>query len=149
MTGWRLGYAIWPKDLAEPATRLSINCHSCVNAPTQYAGMAALTGPQDAVRVMTEAFDKRRKVIVEELNTIPGIRCLNPGGAFYTFPSIAGTGMTARQAQDGLLEEVGVATVAGTSFGEYGEGFLRFSYANSIENIREALQRIRVWLQAR
>ena len=149
MTGWRLGYAIWPKDLAEPATRLSINCHSCVNAPTQYAGMAALTGPQDAVRVMTEAFDKRRKVIVEELNTIPGMRCLNPGGAFYTFPSIADTGMTARQAQDGLLEEVGVATVAGTSFGEYGEGFLRFSYANSIENIREALQRIRVWLQAR
>jgi len=149
MTGWRLGYAIWPKDLAEPATRLSINCHSCVNAPTQYAGMAALTGPQDAVRVMTEAFDERRKVIVEELNTIPGFRCLNPGGAFYTFPSIADTGMTARQAQDGLLEEVGVATVAGTSFGEYGEGFLRFSYANSIENIREALQRIRVWLQAR
>ena len=149
MTGWRLGYAIWPKDLAEPATRLSINCHSCVNAPTQYAGMAALKGPQDAVRVMTEAFDERRKVIVEELNTIPGFRCLNPGGAFYTFPSIANTGMTARQAQDGLLEEVGVATVAGTSFGEYGEGFLRFSYANSIENIREALQRIRVWLQAR
>ena len=149
MTGWRLGYAIWPKDLAEPATRLSINCHSCVNAPTQYAGMAALTGPQDAVRVMTAAFDKRRKVNVEELNTIPGMRCLNPGGAFYTFPSIADTGMTARQAQDGLLEEVGVATVAGTSFGEYGEGFLRFSYANSIENIREALQRIRVWLQAR
>ena len=149
MTGWRLGYAIWPKDLAEPATRLSINCHSCVNAPTQYAGIAALTGPQDAVHVMTEAFDERRKVIVEELNTIPGFRCLNPGGAFYTFPSIANTGMTARQAQDGLLEEVGVATVAGTSFGEYGEGFLRFSYANSIENIREALQRIRVWLQAR
>ncbi len=149
MTGWRLGYAIWPKNLAEPATRLAINCHSCVNAPTQYAGLAALTGPQDAVRAMTEAFDERRRVIVEELNAIPGFNCVNPGGAFYTFPSIAGTGMTARQAQDGLLEEVGVATVAGTSFGEYGEGFLRFSYANSIENIREALQRIRVWLQQR
>ena len=149
MTGWRLGYAIWPKALAEPATRLAINCHSCVNAPTQYAGMAALTGPQDAVGAMTAAFDERRKVIVEELNAIPGFRCLNPGGAFYTFPNIADTGMTARQAQDGLLEEVGVATVAGTSFGEYGEGFLRFSYANSVENIREALQRIRVWLQAR
>ena len=149
MTGWRLGYAIWPKSLAEPATRLAINCHSCVNAPTQYAGIAALNGPQDAVRKMTEAFDERRKIIVEELNTIPGFRCLNPGGAFYTFPSIADTGMTARQAQDGLLEEVGVATVAGTSFGEYGEGFLRFSYANSIENIQEAVQRIRVWLQAR
>ena len=149
MTGWRLGYAIWPKALAEPATRLAINCHSCVNAPTQFAGIAALTGPQDAVRTMTEAFDERRKVIVEELNAIPGFRCANPGGAFYTFPNISGTGMTARQAQDGLLEEVGVATVAGTSFGEYGEGFLRFSYANSTENIREALQRIRVWLQAR
>ena len=149
MTGWRLGYAIWPKALAEPATRLAINCHSCVNAPTQYAGMAALTGPQDAVHDMTKAFDERRKVIVKELNMIPGFHCLNPGGAFYTFPSIADTGMTARQAQDQLLEEVGVATVAGSSFGEFGEGFLRFSYANSIENIREALQRIRFWLQAR
>ena len=149
MTGWRLGYAIWPKALAEPATRLAINCHSCVNAPTQYAGMAALTGPQDAIQTMTEAFDERRKIIVEELNSIPGFRCLNPGGAFYAFPNIGDTGMTARQAQDGLLEEVAVATVAGTSFGDYGEGFLRFSYANSVENIREALHRIRVWLQAR
>jgi aspartate aminotransferase len=149
MTGWRLGYAIWPKELAEPATRLAINCHSCVNAPTQFAGMAALTGPQDAVREMTAAFDERRKIIVKELNDIPGFSCVNPGGAFYAFPNISQTGMTARQFQDGLLEEVGVATVAGTSFGEYGEGFVRFSYANSIENIQEALQRIRVWLQAR
>ena len=149
MTGWRLGYAIWPKDLAEPATRLAINCHSCVNAPTQYAGLAALTGPQDAVHDMTRAFDERRKVIVQELNDIPGFSCVNPGGAFYAFPNITGTGLTARQFQDGLLEEVGVATVAGTSFGEYGEGFIRFSYANSVENIQAALQRIRVWLQAR
>jgi aspartate/methionine/tyrosine aminotransferase len=149
MTGWRLGYAIWPQSLAEPATRLAINCHSCVNAPTQFAGIAALTGPQDAARAMTEAFDERRRIIVEELNAIPGFRCVNPGGAFYTFPNITGTGLTARQAQDGLLEEAGVATVAGTSFGEYGEGYLRFSYANSIDNIREALRRIRVWLQAR
>ncbi|MBT5664274.1 MAG: pyridoxal phosphate-dependent aminotransferase [Rhodospirillaceae bacterium] len=149
MTGWRLGYAIWPKDLAEPATRLAINCHSCVNAPTQYAGLAALTGPQDAVHDMTRAFDERRKVIVQELNDIPGFSCVNPGGAFYAFPNISGTGLTARQFQDGLLEEVGVATVAGTSFGEYGEGFIRFSYANSVENIQAALQRIRVWLQAR
>lgn len=149
MTGWRLGYAIWPKSLAEPATRLAINCHSCVNAPTQYAGLAALTGPQDAVHDMTRAFDERRKVIVQELNDIPGFSCINPGGAFYAFPNISGTGLTARQFQDGLLEEVGVATVAGTSFGEYGEGFIRFSYANSVENIQAALQRIRVWLQAR
>lgn len=149
MTGWRLGYAIWPKELAEPATRLAINCHSCVNAPTQFAGLAALTGPQHAVNEMTRAFDKRRKIIVPELNDIPGFSCVNPGGAFYAFPNISGTGLTARQFQDGLLEEVGVATVAGTSFGEYGEGFIRFSYANSIENIQAALQRIRVWLQAR
>ena len=149
MTGWRLGYAIWPKELAEPATRLAINCHSCVNAPTQFAGLAALTGPQHAVHEMTRAFDKRRKIIVPELNDIPGFSCINPGGAFYAFPNISGTGLTARQFQDGLLEEVGVATVAGTSFGEYGEGFIRFSYANSIENIQAALQRIRVWLQAR
>ena len=149
MTGWRLGYAIWPKELAEPATRLAINCHSCVNAPTQFAGLAALTGPQHAVHEMTRAFDKRRKIIVPELNDIPGFSCVNPGGAFYAFPNISGTGLTARQFQDGLLEEVGVATVAGTSFGEYGEGFIRFSYANSIENIQAALQRIRVWLQAR
>ncbi|MGY8938223.1 MAG: pyridoxal phosphate-dependent aminotransferase [Alphaproteobacteria bacterium] len=149
MTGWRLGYAIWPKELAEPATRLAINCHSCVNAPTQFAGLAALTGPQHAVHEMTRAFDKRRKIIVPELNDIPGFSCVNPGGAFYAFPNISGTGLTARQFQDALLEEVGVATVAGTSFGEYGEGFIRFSYANSIENIQAALQRIRVWLQAR
>ncbi|MFT6581247.1 MAG: aspartate/methionine/tyrosine aminotransferase [Alphaproteobacteria bacterium] len=149
MTGWRLGYAIWPKELAEPATRLAINCHSCVNAPTQFAGMAALTGPQDAVREMTAAFDERRKIIVKELNDIPGFSCVNPGGAFYAFPNISETGLTARQFQDGLLQDVGVATVAGTSFGDYGEGFVRFSYANSIENIQEALQRIRVWLQAR
>ncbi len=149
MTGWRLGYAIWPKALAEPATRLAINCHSCVNAPTQYAGIAALTGPQDAVAAMTAAFDERRRVIVDELNALPGFSCVNPGGAFYTFPNITGTGLTARQVQDGLLAEAGVATVAGTSFGEYGEGYLRFSYANSVENIREAIARIRVWLQAR
>ena len=149
MTGWRLGYAIWPKELAEPATRLAINCHSCVNAPTQFAGLAALTGPQHAVHEMTRAFDMRRKIIVPELNDIPGFSCVNPGGAFYAFPNISGTGLTARQFQDALLEEVGVATVAGTSFGEYGEGFIRFSYANSIENIQAALQRIRVWLQAR
>ena len=149
MTGWRLGYAIWPKALAEPATRLAINCHSCVNAPTQFAGIAALTGPQDAVAAMTAAFDERRHVIVEELSALPGFSCVNPGGAFYTFPNITGLGMSARAVQDDLLNEAGVATVAGTSFGEYGEGYLRFSYANSVENIREAMARIRVWLQAR
>lgn len=149
MTGWRLGYAIWPSGLAEPATRLAINCHSCVNAPTQFAGLAALTGPQDAVDSMTAAFDERRRIIVEELNKIPGFSCVNPGGAFYAFPNIGGTGLTAREFQDAVLQDVGVATVAGTSFGEFGEGFVRFSYANSIDNILEALNRVRGWLSAR
>ena len=138
MTGWRLGYAVWPAALAPHAVRLCINDHSCVNAATQYAGIAALTGPQDAVRDMVRAFDERRKVIVHELNTLPGFRTADPGGAFYAFPNIEGTGLSARALQDRLLNEAGVATVAGTSFGAFGEGFLRFSYANSTENTRRS-----------
>ena len=149
MTGWRMGYSVWPDSLIEQATRLCINCHSCVNAVAQQAGIEALRGPQDAVTAMVAAFDERRKVVVEELNSIPGFRCIEPGGAFYAFPNITGTGLGARQLQDLLLEEVGVATVSGTSFGAYGEGYLRFSYANSIENIREAMKRIRDCLAAR
>ncbi len=143
MTGWRLGYGVWPASLVAPATRLAINCHSCVNAASQYAGIEALTGPQDAVERMVAAFDERRRVIVGELNQIPGFRCTEPGGAFYAFPDITGTGMDAAGLQDRLLAEAGVATVAGTSFGAYGEGYLRFSYANSTDNIREAARRIR------
>lgn len=143
MTGWRLGFAVWPSALAPTATRLAVNCHSCVNAPTQFAGMAALTGPQDAVHEMVQAFDERRRVIVSELNQIAGFRCVDPGGAFYAFPNIEGTGLSARDLQNRLLEEAGVATVAGTSFGDYGEGYIRFSYANSVENIREAITRIK------
>jgi aspartate/methionine/tyrosine aminotransferase len=146
MTGWRLGYAVWPESLVPHVTRLCINDHSCVNAATQYAGLAALTGPQDAVHDMVEAFDKRRRVIVSELNQIPGFRCADAAGAFYAFPNIAGTGLTARALQDKLLNEAGVATVAGTSFGAWGEGFLRFSYANSTENILEAIRRIKTCL---
>ncbi len=146
MTGWRLGYAVWPEALAEHATRLAINCHSCVNAPTQYAGIAALQGPQDAVDSMIKAFDERRRVIVSELNQVEGFRCIEPGGAFYAFPNIAGTGMTARELQDSLLEQAGVAIIAGTSFGAQGEGYVRFSYANSTENIREAIRRVREFL---
>ena len=142
MTGWRLGYGVWPASLVAPATRLAINCHSCVNAASQYAGIEALTGPQDAVESMVAAFDERRGVIVEALNAIPGFRCTEPGGAFYAFPDITGTGMGAAELQDRLLAEAGVATVAGTSFGAYGEGYLRFSYANSTDNIREAARRI-------
>ncbi len=142
MTGWRLGYSVWPSDLARQAERLAVNCHSCVNAATQYAGIAALTGPQDAVDRMVAAFDERRRIIVSELNQLPGFRCVDPGGAFYAFPNIEGTGMTARDLQRRMLEEAGVATVAGTSFGAYGEGFVRFSYAASTEAIREAIRRI-------
>ena len=148
MTGWRLGYAVWPESLAESATRLAINCHSCVNAATQFAGIAALDGPQDSVDEMVAAFDERRKVIVHGLNAIEGITCRTPGGAFYAFPNITGTGSTARELQSGLLEEAGVAVIAGTSFGVHGEGYLRFSYANSIDNIRLALTRMREYLAA-
>ena len=140
MTGWRMGYGVWPEGLAEMATRLAINCHSCVNAATQYAGLAALKGPQDFVEEMVAAFDKRRKVIVDGLNSLPGVTCRTPGGAFYAFPNITGTGLTSQQVQDRLLEEAGVATISGTSFGSYGEGYVRFSYANSVENIEAALE---------
>jgi len=146
MTGWRLGFAVWPDALVDPVTRLCINDHSCVNASAQYAGLAALTGPQDEVKAMVARFDERRRVIVERLNALPGFRCADAGGAFYAFPNIEGTGMTARQAQDRFLNEAGVATIAGTSFGAWGEGFVRFSYANSRENIEAAIERIKAVL---
>jgi aspartate aminotransferase len=142
MTGWRLGFSIWPKALIEPVVRLAVNAHSCVNAPTQFAGIAALEGPQDAVEAMVAAFDERRKVIVDLLNGLPGVTCVTPGGAFYAFPNITGTGYSARELQDKMLEQAGVATVAGTSFGIHGEGYVRFSYANSKENIEEAIDRV-------
>ena len=143
MTGWRLGYAVWPSALVEHAVRLAINDHSCVNAAAQHAGLAALTGPQDAVRGMVAAFDRRRRIVVEALDALPGVRCADPGGAFYAFPNVEGTGMTAREAQDRFLSEAHVATVAGTAFGAGGEGFVRVSYAASAESIEEAVARIR------
>jgi aspartate/methionine/tyrosine aminotransferase len=146
MTGWRLGYAVWPDALVDHAVRLCINDHSCVNAASQYAGLAALTGPQAAVHEMVAAFDQRRKIIVSELNQIPGFRCADAAGAFYAFPNIEGTGLTAREAQDKFLNEAGVATIAGTSFGAWGEGYIRFSYAASIDNIQEAIRRIQACL---
>jgi aspartate aminotransferase len=142
MTGWRLGYGVWPKALFGSAERLAINCHSCVNASAQFAGIAALEGPREPVDRMVAAFAERREMIVAALNGLPGFRCARPGGAFYTFPNVAGTGFDTRALQAGLLEEAGVATVAGTSFGEFGEGYLRFSYANSREAIGEAIERI-------
>jgi aspartate/methionine/tyrosine aminotransferase len=149
MTGWRLGWGVWPGKLAEHATRLAINVNSCVNAPTQYAGIAALDGPQEAVGSMVEAFDRRRAVIVERLNALPGFRCAVPGGAFYAFPNIEGTGLGSRAMQDGLLNEAGVAIISGTSFGVYGEGYVRFSYAASIEEIEKAMDRIAGFLAKR
>ena len=146
MTGWRLGYGVWPKALFGSAERLAINCHSCVNASAQFAGIAALEGPREPVHRMVAAFAQRREMIVAALNGLPGVRCARPGGAFYTFPNVTGTGFDARTLQGKLLEEADVATVAGTSFGEFGEGYLRFSYANSREAIGEAVERIRKFL---
>ena len=148
MTGWRLGMSVWPKDVIGHAEKLAVNCHSCVNAPTQFAGLAALTGPQDAVHEMVAAFDGRRRVIVDALNGLDGVSCVEPGGAFYAFPNITGTGMDAKTLQTRLLEEAGVAVIAGTSFGAHGEGYLRFSYANSTENIVAAIDRIGAILAA-
>jgi aspartate/methionine/tyrosine aminotransferase len=136
-----------PEPLAEAVTRLMINSNSCTAAFTQIAGIAALTGPQDEVDRMVAAFRERREVIVEGLNRIPGFRCLKPKGAFYAFPNIEGTGMSSRELAAYLLEEAGVAVLSGTAFGEYGEGFLRLSFANSIENIQKALERIEKALQ--
>ncbi|MFN3259403.1 MAG: pyridoxal phosphate-dependent aminotransferase [Pikeienuella sp.] len=142
MTGWRLGWSFWPDALVEKAVRLCVNSHSCVNAATQWAGIAALEGPQDAVEAMMAAFDERRRVIVRRLNQLPGITCLDPAGAFYTFPNISGTGADARTLQTRFLEEAGVATVAGPSFGLHAKDYIRFSYANSVENIERAMDRI-------
>ena len=142
MTGWRMGFSVWPKPLYENIRKLAVNAWSCVNAPAQFAGLAALTGPQDSVRTMVAEFDKRRKIVVEELNKLPGISCITPKGAFYAFPNIAGTGFKAKKLASQLLEESGVATIGGPDFGVHGEGYLRLSYANSAENIRRAIARM-------
>jgi aspartate aminotransferase len=149
MTGWRLGYAVWPGKLYELARKLSVNLHSCVNAPTQYAGLAALTGPQDEVTAMVDAFDKRRKVVVEGLNSLPGISCATPKGAFYAFPNVKRTGWKAKPLASALLEDAGVALIGGPDFGVLGEGYVRVSYANSTENIVRALDRIGEFLASR
>jgi aspartate aminotransferase len=142
MTGWRLGYSIWPAALYENARKLAVNSYSCVNAPAQFAGLAALTGPQDAVSAMVAEFDARRAVVVEGLNQLPGVRAATPKGAFYAFPNIAETGWKAKALASALLDDAGVATIGGPDFGVFGEGFIRLSYANSTINIRRALERI-------
>jgi len=142
MTGWRLGWSIWPDRLYENVRKLAVNCWSCVNAPAQYAGIAAIDGPQDDVEKMMQAFDRRRKVVVEGLNSLPNITCRTPKGAFYTFPNVSQTGWKAKKLASALLEETGVALIGGPDFGVCGEGYIRLSYANSEENIRRAIERM-------
>jgi aspartate aminotransferase len=139
MTGWRLGYAALPEPLVEPLTRLLINSVSCTPPAVQLAGVEALTGPRLEIDAMLAEFRRRREAIVEGLNSLPGVSCVMPRGAFYVFPNISGTGLTARELADRLLDDGGVAALAGTAFGEYGEGQLRLSYANSMENLQEAI----------
>ena len=146
MTGWRLGYGVMRPDLAAHIARLMTNSTSCTASFTQVAGVAGLRGPQDSVDKMREEFRRRRDHFVERINHIKGFSCRMPKGAFYTFPNISGTGWPSKKLADALLEEAGVAALSGTAFGEFGEGYLRFSVANSLENIDKALDRIGQWV---
>jgi aspartate/methionine/tyrosine aminotransferase len=148
MTGWRLGYGVFPEWLAPHIAQLQINATSCTAAFTQRAGVEALDGPQDGPRAMLAEFRRRREVIVRGLNEIPGVSCINPQGAFYVFPNIKETGKTSQELADLLLYEAGVATLPGTAFGPGGEGYLRLSYANSVENIQKALEQMSEVLSA-
>jgi aspartate/methionine/tyrosine aminotransferase len=149
MTGWRLGYAVWPGKLYDQARKLAVNLHSCVNAAAQYAGLAALTGPQDAVGEMVAEFDRRRRIVVDGLNRLPGISCATPKGAFYAFPNVKRTGWKAKPLASALLEDSGVALIGGPDFGILGEGYVRVSYANSTQNILRALDRVGEFLASR
>jgi aspartate aminotransferase len=142
MTGWRLGFGVFPSELVAHVERLISNSVSCTASFAQQAAIAALDGPQDSVTSMLEEFRTRRQAIVAGLNALPGVRCLEPDGAFYAFPNITATGLASRELADRLLEEAGVACLSGTAFGGYGEGFIRFSYANSLDNIHLALERM-------
>jgi aspartate aminotransferase len=143
MTGWRLGYGVMPASLAEHITRLMVNSASCTASFVQLAGVAALQGDQTPVARMVAEFKRRRDLLVDGLNTLPGVHCARPRGAFYVFPNIAGTGRSSAEVAERLLNEAGVAALSGAAFGEYGEGYLRFSYANSEANLREAIERMR------
>jgi aspartate/methionine/tyrosine aminotransferase len=147
MTGWRMGFSLWPDGLIDKARKLAVNAWSCVNAPAQFGALAALTGPQTAVADMVREFDGRRKVTVDGLNAIEGISCRVPLGAFYAFPNISRTGWKAKELASALLEDAGVAVIGGPDFGVLGEGYIRLSYANSTANIRDALGRIENFLK--
>ncbi len=146
MTGWRLGYSVWPDGLYDKARKLAVNSWSCVNAPAQFGALEALTGPQDAVASMQAEFDARRKLVVDLMNDIDGVSCITPKGAFYAFPNITDTGWKAKPLASALLEKTGVATIGGPDFGSLGEGYIRLSYANSRENIQTAVARIAAFL---
>lgn len=151
MTGWRMGWSIWPNEgkgagLYDKVRKLAVNCWSCVNAPSQFAGIAAIDGPQDEVEKMLRAFDRRRGIVVEGLNSLPGVSCVVPKGAFYAFPNVSRTGRPAKALASALLDEAGVALIGGPDFGVLGEGYLRLSYANSEENILRAIDRIAEFL---
>lgn len=148
MTGWRLGYSVWPDALYDKARKLAVNAWSCVNAPAQFAAIEALTGPQDAVAQMVGEFDARRKLVVDLLNDLPGVSCITPKGAFYAFPNISGTGKKAKDLARDLLETTGVATIGGPDFGTLGEGYIRLSYASSQDSIRAALGRMKEYLES-
>jgi len=146
MTGWRLGYGVFPKRIFEYAEKLAINCHSCVNLPTQFAGIEALAGKQNYVKKMVEKFLKRRNFLVENLNLIPGIHCIEPKGAFYVFPKIKKNNLTSKEISNSLLEKKFLATVPGSSFGKNGEGFIRISYANKLENLKKSIKLIKEFI---
>lgn len=146
MTGWRMGWSIWPEPLHDAVRKLAVNCWSCVNAPAQHAGIAAIDGPQDEVDAMMAAFDERRRFVVARLNAIDGVACATPKGAFYAFPNVSRTGWKAKELANALLEEAGVALIGGPDFGVLGEGFVRVSYANSLDNIARALDRVEQFL---
>jgi aspartate/methionine/tyrosine aminotransferase len=154
MTGWRMGWSIWPSGaengaLYDKVRKLAVNAWSCVNAPSQYAGIAAIDGPQDAVAGMIAAFDRRRALVTQLLNALPGVTCVTPKGAFYAYPNIAASGWKAKELASALLEEAGVALIGGPDFGVHGEGYIRVSYANSEDNIRKAMARIGDFLESR
>ena len=142
MTGWRIGYGVMPEWIADAVNKLMVNSNSCTATFTQKAALAAVCGPQDAVDQMVAEFRQRRDIFCAELNRIPGFRCPLPGGAFYAFPNVEGTGIPSNKLANMLLEDAGVAALDGGSFGEYGKNYIRFSYANSLENLREAASRI-------
>ncbi len=146
MTGWRMGWSIWPDGLIDMVRKLAVNCWSCVNAPSQFAGIAAIDGPQDEVAKMLKAFDQRRTRVVELANALPNVSCAVPKGAFYAFPNVTKTGRKAKELASDLLEKEGVALIGGPDFGILGEGYIRISYANSLENIERAIKRIDKYL---